>query len=365
MKIAFHAPLKSPDHPVPSGDRQMARMLIEALRVAGHDVGIASELRTFSREASDAAFSALRKEAEREIARIRRLWQSKGPPDLWFCYHPYYKAPDLIGPALSAAFSIPYVTAESSYSFRRNLGAWKLAQDEVAAGARQAAVNICFTHRDREGLEEAIPEVRSALLAPFIDVSPFRDLRRTEAGGNRLFAVAMMRTGDKMDSYRMLARALALVADVPWTLTVVGDGPARADVSEAFSAFPAGRLDWLGERPPQAIPEILAGGDLYVWPGCGEAYGLSYLEAQAAGLPVVAQHTAGVPEVVRNGETGYLTTAGDIDALAAALRHFLVDGTLRRQFGERARRFVFEQRSLPAAAARLSGIFAEFVGSAK
>lgn len=52
MKIAFHAPLKSPDHPVPSGDRQMARMLIEALRVAGHDVGIASELRTFSREAS-------------------------------------------------------------------------------------------------------------------------------------------------------------------------------------------------------------------------------------------------------------------------------------------------------------------------
>ncbi len=146
---------------------------------------------------------------------------------------------------------------------------------------------------------------------------------------------------------------------------MVGDGPARADVSEAFSAFPAGRLDWLGERPPQAIPEILAGGDLYVWPGCGEAYGLSYLEAQAAGLAVVAQRTAGVPEVVRDGETGYLTASGDIDALAAAVRRFLLDESLRRQFGERARRFVFEHRSLPAAAARLSGIFAQFVGSAK
>jgi hypothetical protein len=56
MKIAFHAPLKSPDHPVPSGVRQMARMLIEALRLGGHDIGVASHLRTYSREPSEAAF---------------------------------------------------------------------------------------------------------------------------------------------------------------------------------------------------------------------------------------------------------------------------------------------------------------------
>ncbi len=48
MHIAFYAPLKSPNHPVPSGDRQMARLLIAALRLAGHSVEIASELRSFS-----------------------------------------------------------------------------------------------------------------------------------------------------------------------------------------------------------------------------------------------------------------------------------------------------------------------------
>lgn len=361
MKIAFHAPLKSPDHPVPSGDRQMARMLIEALRLAGHQVDIASHLRTFSRESSHAAFSALHHEAEHEIERLSGLWRQDGPPDAWFCYHPYYKSPDLIGPLLSAEFSIPYLTVESSYSSRRNQGTWKLAQDSVVAGARQAAVNICFTRRDRDGLEAAIPDGRYAMLAPAIDVTPFQSLRRGARDGFRLIAVAMMRPGDKLDSYRMLARALELVVDMPWRLTIVGDGPARSQVQNVFSPLPAERLAWAGEILPQAIAGVLAGADLYVWPGCGEAYGLSYLEAQAAGLPVVAQRTGGVPEVVRDGETGLLTAEGDVVAFAAAVRRFLADEKLTAQFGERARRFVFEQRSLSAASRRLSEIFDEHV----
>ncbi|WEX75592.1 glycosyltransferase family 4 protein [Sinorhizobium numidicum] len=365
MKIAFHAPMKSPDHPVPSGDRQMARVLIEALRLAGHEVSIASQLRTFSREGSHAEFWALRNEAEQEAARLLRLWQQDGAPDAWFCYHPYYKAPDLLGPVLSAEFSIPYITAESSYSYRRNEGARKLAQDQVAAGARQAAVNICFTRRDREGLEEAIPDGRYATLAPFIDVAPFQQLRKIVADECRLLAVAMMRPGDKMDSYRMLAKALALLLDLPWKLTIVGDGPARGEVQAAFAGIPAKRLDWAGEVEPRAIAGVLAAGDLYVWPGCGEAYGLSYLEAQAAGLPVIAQRTAGVPEVVKDGKTGVLTPAGDVELFAAAVRRFLGDRSLCTLFGARARRFVLEERSLSAAALRLGQIFKEFVEKAE
>jgi len=56
MKIAFYAPLKSPDHPVPSGDRLMARMLIAALRIGGHEVAIASDLRSFMAKPSDQDF---------------------------------------------------------------------------------------------------------------------------------------------------------------------------------------------------------------------------------------------------------------------------------------------------------------------
>ena len=73
------------------------------------------------------------------------------------------------------------------------------------------------------------------------------------------------------------------------------------------------------------MPSIYGNGALYAWPGYGEAYGLAYLEAQAAGLPVVAQDMDGVPGVVRNGETAILTTCR---------RH----GRLRRRHRDVARR---------------------------
>ena len=57
MRVAFYAPLKPPDHPVPSGDRRMAGLLVEALTRAGHEVELASRLR--SRDgAGDAAYQA-------------------------------------------------------------------------------------------------------------------------------------------------------------------------------------------------------------------------------------------------------------------------------------------------------------------
>ena len=90
--------------------------------------------------------------------------------------------------------------------------------------------------------------------------------------------------------------------------------------------------------------------DIFVWPGHGEAYGLAYLEAQAAGLPVVAQATHGVPSVVVGGETGILTPAGDVAAYRAAIAELIADQGLRARMAAAARRFVFEDRNLASAA---------------
>jgi glycosyltransferase involved in cell wall biosynthesis len=358
MRIAYYAPLKSPNHPVPSGDRQMARMLKAALELAGNTVELASEFRSFSANPTPASHAAAFAEAEGEIARLSAVWEGGQKPDLWFCYHPYYKAPDLIGPSLCARYAVPYVTAEASYSSRRNTGLWAETQAALAEAVRNAAINICFTARDREGLVEIAPRGRFEMLAPFIDVAPFA----TPPGvsdASRLIAVGMMRQGDKMESYRMLARALERIAHLPWRLSVVGNGPCRAEVEAEFSPIPQDRVEWLGTKVPAEVPEILRTAGVYVWPGCGEAYGLAYLEAQAAGLPVVAQHVAGVPEVVRHGETGLLTPAGDVAAYALAIARLLTNDAERRELGAAARRFVLDERSLEAAAGRLAAILPE------
>src|SRR5215472_3881449 len=99
MRIAFYAPLKPPDHPVPSGDRQMARLFLAALRCAGHEPVLASRFRSFEgrgdqhRQARLAAFG--KKLADRFVRRCRTA--PADAPDLWFTYHIYHKAPDWLG----------------------------------------------------------------------------------------------------------------------------------------------------------------------------------------------------------------------------------------------------------------------------
>jgi len=361
MKIAFHSPLKSPNHPVPSGDRLMARLLIAALERAGHQVAIASDLRTFMRAPSADMFAALKVEAETEIERISALWQRDRAPDLWFTYHLYYKAPDLLGPRLARAFNIPYVTAEASYSARRNIGIWTEAQAQVVEAIEQAAINICLTKRDRVGLADAMPAIRTAMLPPFLDASAFLALE-PQPQPHRLIAVAMMRAGDKMDSFRMLAEALKLISDQPWALSIVGDGQLRVETEALFSGIDTNRIEWLGQKSQDEIATLLSQSSIYVWPGCGEAYGLAYLEAQAAGLPVVAQAIAGVPEVVLAGQTGVLTPPGDVSAYANAIRDLLVDTDKRARMSDMARQFVRDERSLDKAAAQLSALLNQYVG---
>lgn len=349
MRIAFYAPLKAPDHLVPSGDRLMARLLMAALRMAGHRVEVASTLRAHVGDPEDrAGLAALEAAARGEALRLAADWRQAGAPDLWLCYHPYYKSPDLIGPALGAGFGVPYVTVESSYSERRNLGIWAGMQAAALAGARGAALNICLTARDERGLRAADAGLRLARLAPFIDPAPADPRPRPM----QLVTVAMMRPGDKLDSYRALAAALAEVADLPWRLSVAGDGAARAEVEALFRGLP-GRVDWCGRLDPPAVQALLSAGAVYVWPGCGEAYGLAYLEAQAAGLPVVAFATAGVPEVVEDGVTGLLVADGDTRALAGAVRRLLTEDALRGRMAQAARARVRERHSLAAASARL------------
>jgi glycosyltransferase involved in cell wall biosynthesis len=360
MKIAFYSPIKPPAHPVPSGDRLMARLLIRALELGGAKVDVVSEFRSFRKEPPQEGLAELRRDAAAEIARIAAAWRGE-VPDLFFTYHPYYKAPDLIGPDLARDFSLPYVTVEASYSRRRNESGWRELQAFVGRAVEAAAVNISMTDRDREGLLANFPAARTAMLPPFLDPAPFRAHEPIPQAG-RLVAVAMMRPGDKLDSYRMLAAALREMQDAAWSLSIIGDGPARPEVEAWFAGFEPGRVVWHGQLEQGEIAHLLSRGSIYVWPGCGEAYGLAYLEAQAAGLPVVAQDVAGVPSVVIDGRTGILTPAGNIAAYANAIRRLLSNDEERVRLAAGARDFVGSGRSLEASSRRLMSIIHEFTG---
>lgn len=369
MRIAFYAPLKPPDHPVASGDREIARALMQALRRAGHEVTLASRFRSFDRSGDAVRQERLHRVGVRTASRlIARLRTHGEQPDAWMTYHLHHKAPDFLGPAVTRALDIPYLVAEASSAPRQTGGRWARGHAH-ASGAIRAADAIVFLNPGD------VPEVRRLrgedtafrFVAPFIDVARFcAGAPRRDAAPEpperpgELVTVAMMREGAKLASYRALAAALQTLIDMPWRLTVIGDGPARADVASAFGAL-AGRIAFAGALPAADVAFRLAWSDIFVWPAIDEAIGIALLEAQACGVPVVAGGTPGVAAVVESGRTGLLTPPGDTEAFAAATRTLLEDASRRRRMGANAFDHVRARHDLPAAAARLDEIVIDVV----
>lgn len=378
MRIAFYAPLKSPTHGVPSGDRRVAGLLMQALAAAGHRVELASTFRSYDREGDPARQAALREQGLALAARLAAQWR-EGPeearPALWFTYHLYYKAPDWLGPAVSRALGIPYVVAEASDAPKRAGGPWHLNHEGARAAVAVADLLLCPTRDDLAGLLAlGLAPGKVVHFPPFLDAATFpsaseaRPVQRAAlaarhglpAGVPWIAVAAMMRPGDKAASYRALSLALAELRDLDWRLLVAGDGEARGDIEQGLQAAVPGRTAFLGALGQEEVAMLYTACDLCAWPAVNEAYGMAMLEAQAAGLPVLSSATRGVPDVVEDGRTGLLAPAGDVPAFAALLRTLIQDRALRERLGRSAAIFARGERSLEAAAARMRACLAPF-----
>ncbi len=379
LRLAFHTPLKPLDHPTPSGDRAMGRALVALLRRLGHAVrpldayGAGSRMPPMAPE----SLPVLQAAAQHRAADLIAQWSAlpahdQRLPTGWFTYHVWYKRPDWLGPAVAAALGIPYVIAEASYAPKRSGGPWDLGHRATEAAVRAADLILTLNPDDGPCLLPllAAPEVMT-VVPPFLDTAPFSTdaAARTSAGAALrqrfgwpasapvLITVAMMRPPDKLASYRVLADAMAAVADRGWRLLLVGDGPARPEVERLFAPL-GDRVAFAGSQPGDALPALYAGADLYAWPAVNEAYGISLLEAQAAGLPVVAGRTRGVPAVVADGETGLLAPLGDAAAFAACLCVLLDDPPRRAAMGRAAVARIARDHDLDAAARTVGGALA-------
>jgi len=147
-----------------------------------------------------------------------------------------------------------------------------------------------------------------------------------------------------LDTVRILER---VVKDVPAVLLMVGDGPERSSAQALARRLGlADRVKFLGTR--ETVEEIAALADVFLLPSELESFGLSALEAMACEVPVVGSDAGGLPEVVTNGECGYLLPVGDVDGMAARVLGLLRDEKQRKAMGCAGRRRAEEHFNVEA-----------------
>ncbi len=197
--------------------------------------------------------------------------------------------------------------------------------------ARPEIVYTSESDRRRDG------RARTHVIELGIDLERFRKGKRVLEGrivGN------VARLAEQKGHRDLIAAAPAVLDRHPDVRFVVaGDGELRDELQEL--ARPLGDLfEFLGERDD--VPDLLASFDVFAFPSLYEGLCVAVIEAQAAGVPVVATPVGGIPENVVDGETGLLVPPRDPATLAAAINRVLDDPD---DFARRAQAHVFEHYS--------------------
>lgn len=156
----------------------------------------------------------------------------------------------------------------------------------------------------------------------------------------------------------VLLEAMRSIPGAP-RLVVAGDGPLKAEL-EHHAAQAGIQAEFTGWVDPDALPALVARAHVQVVPSRSEPQGVVVIEALAAGTPVIGARVGGIPEMVSDGETGWLVAPNDPAALRAAISEALTDPERVATMRERARGSAerFSVRRLPEAleAAYLDGL---------
>ena len=181
----------------------------------------------------------------------------------------------------------------------------------------------------------------------FVDPSRFKQSRRNA------FCNMFGNPGEKLlchvSNFRPVKRIMDVIAVfeqvtrvVPSRLLMIGDGPDRSRAEQyCRERGLRDRVFFLGNVPN--LEEILGSTDLFLLPSEAESFGMAALEAMASEVPVITTNSGGLPEVVIEGETGYLLPVGDVDAMANRAIEILSDDARHQQMGARAREVAIER----------------------
>jgi len=221
------------------------------------------------------------------------------------------------------------------------------AADRVTVTSSRTADYLVETH----GLDPA----RLRVVPNAIDVTRFAPDRTTAREAGLVIAVG------RLAPEKNLLLLVEAVARVPGArLLLVGDGPERAALERAAARLGAS-VELTGMLPNEDLPKVLNRASVFALPSRYEGQPKALLEAMACGLAVMGADVAGIRDVIRHGETGWLCPP-DVESLARGLATLLGDPALRERVGAAARAVVEREHSTDAVADAELAVIRELCG---
>ncbi len=181
---------------------------------------------------------------------------------------------------------------------------------------------------------EVIPNFICACHYKRLPDSPLRE-ELAPAGEKLLVHVSNFRAVKRpVDCVEILAKVKEKGGNA--RLIMVGDGPEQSACYYRAEQLNV-KNDTVFVGKQANIPEYLGIADVFLLPSELESFGLAALEAEACEVPVIATRIGGIPEVVTDGETGFLSDIGDTEKMSDDVMKFLKDEEMRENFGKKAR----------------------------
>ena len=145
-------------------------------------------------------------------------------------------------------------------------------------------------------------------------------------------------------------------------LQILGDGPDEKKLKDLAKELKVDDIvQFLGHIEPEYVYEYLTVADIFVRPSRSEGLGSSFLEAMGAGLPIIGTKMGGIPDFLKDGETGLFCKVDDPKDLAEKIKKLMMDEDLARRIAENGRRLVLEKYDWNDIAQRMEEIFAKLL----
>lgn len=151
--------------------------------------------------------------------------------------------------------------------------------------------------------------------------------------------------GYLIDAFKILTTDHRL-STIDYRLVIIGDGPLMNSLRSKVEGLKLGdQVKFVGEISNEELPKYLEQADVFVRPSLSEGLGTAFLEAMAAGIPVIGTPVGGIPDFLKNGETGLFCKVGDPEDIADKIRVVLTDDNLRNKLVLNGHKLVEEKYS--------------------